>query len=108
VAVDDALYVRPYNGQKSRWYQAAMRQKAGRITAAGMTKDVTFEPVNEAINDPVDDAYSTKYKGSSYLKPMIGSRARSADGQDHAARNQSIKIRKCDASYNCEVVAGEI
>ncbi len=78
VAVDDALYVRPYNGQKSRWYQAAMRQKAGRITAAGMTKDVTFEPVNEAINDPVDDAYSTKYKGSSYLKPMIGSRARSA------------------------------
>jgi len=78
VAVDDALYVRPYNGGKSRWYQAAMRQKAGRIAAAGMTKDVTFEPVNEAINDPVDDTYSTKYKGSPYLKPMIGSRARSA------------------------------
>jgi hypothetical protein len=45
VVVDDELYVRAYNGQKSRWYQAALRQKAGRITAAGMTIDVTFEPV---------------------------------------------------------------
>jgi hypothetical protein len=50
VMVDDALYVRGYNGQKSRWYQAAVRQKAGRITAAGMTKEVTFEPVDGAIN----------------------------------------------------------
>lgn len=37
VAVDHALYVRRYNGQKSQWYQAAARQRAGRITAAGMT-----------------------------------------------------------------------
>jgi hypothetical protein len=78
VAVDDALYVRAYNGQNSRWYQAAMRQKAGRITAAGMTKEVTFEPVGGPINDLVDDAYRAKYHGSSYLKPMIGARARLA------------------------------
>jgi hypothetical protein len=38
VAVDGDLYVRAYNGQKSRWYHAAVRQKAGRITAAGMAK----------------------------------------------------------------------
>jgi hypothetical protein len=37
IAVDDAIYVRAYNGRKPRWYRAAMRQKAGRITAAGMT-----------------------------------------------------------------------
>ena len=78
VAVDDALYVRPYNGQKSRWYQAPMRQKAGRITAAGITNEVAFEPVDGTINDRIDEAYAAKYKGSSYLKPMIGSRARSA------------------------------
>ena len=35
VGVDDALYVHPYNGRNSRWYRAAMRQKAGRIIAAG-------------------------------------------------------------------------
>jgi hypothetical protein len=78
VAVDDALYVRAYNGQNSRWYQAAVRQKAGRITAAGMTKEVTFEPVDGRINDLVDDAYRAKYRGSPYLSPMISARARSA------------------------------
>ena len=78
VAVDDTLYVRAYNGQKSRWYQAASRQKAGRITAAGLTKEVTFEPVDGPINDLTDDAYRAKYKGSPYLGPMIGARARSA------------------------------
>ncbi len=78
VAVDDALYVRAYNGQNSRWYQAAIRQKAGRITAAAMTKEVAFEPVNGSINDLIDDAYGSKYHGSPYLKPMVGARARSA------------------------------
>jgi hypothetical protein len=78
VVVDDALYVRAYNGRKSSWYQAALRQKAGRITAAGMTKEVNFEPVDGNINERIDDAYRAKYKGSPYLSPMIGARARSA------------------------------
>jgi hypothetical protein len=81
VAVDDALYVRAYNGQKSRWYKAALQRKAGRITAAGMTKEVTFEPVSGAINDRIDEAYRAKYKGSPYLSPMIGNRARAATVQ---------------------------
>lgn len=77
--MDGDLYVRAYNGQNSRWYRAAMRQKAGRITAAGMTKEVTFEPVEgAAINDRVDDEYRAKYHGSPYLAPMIGARSRSA------------------------------
>src|SRR5664279_2958941 len=62
VVVDDALYVRAYNGPNSRWYQAALRQKAGRIAAAGVTSDVTFEPVEGPINVRIDDAYRTKYK----------------------------------------------
>lgn len=78
VVVDDALYVRGYNGQNSRWYGAAVRQQAGRISAAGMTKEVTFEPVDGAINDRIDDAYRAKYGGSPYLSPMIGERARAA------------------------------
>jgi hypothetical protein len=44
VAADDALYVRGYNGQNSRWYQAAVRQKAGRIIAAGITKRSPSSP----------------------------------------------------------------
>jgi len=78
VAVDDGLYVRGYNGQSSHWYQAAVRQKAGRIIAAGVTKEVTFVPVDGSINDRIDDAYRVKYQGSPYLGAMIGARARSA------------------------------
>jgi hypothetical protein len=78
VVVDGALFVRAYNGKDSRWYKAALRQTAGRITAAGMTKEVNFEPVDGYINDRIDDAYRTKYRGSPYLKPMIGDRARAA------------------------------
>jgi hypothetical protein len=78
VAVDDGLYVRGYNGQKSRWYQAAVKQRAGRIVAAGITKEVECEPVDGEINNRIDDAYRAKYKGSPYLSPMIGARARSA------------------------------
>jgi hypothetical protein len=78
VVVDDGLYVRGYNGQQSRWYQAAVKQKAGPIRTAGMTKEVTFEPVDGALNDRIDDAYRAKYASSPYLKPMVSARARSA------------------------------
>jgi hypothetical protein len=44
VTVGEDLYVRAYYGQSSRWYRAAIREKAGRITSAGMTKEVAFEP----------------------------------------------------------------
>jgi len=75
VEVGRALYVRAYNGTRSRWYQAAKQQRAGRIAAAGMTKEVTFEPVDGAINDAIDEAYRAKYRGSPYLNSMIGTRA---------------------------------
>ena len=77
---------RAYNGQKSRWYQAAMRQKAGQIIVAGMTKEVIFEAVDGPINDRIDDAYRAKYHCSPYLSPMIGARTRSA----------TVKVMPCN------------
>ena len=78
VAVGDALYVRAYNGQNSRWYEAAIKQRAGRIIAAGLTKEISFAPVDGPINDLVDQAYRAKYRGSPYLDSMVGAGARSA------------------------------
>jgi hypothetical protein len=78
VVVEGALYARAYNGRNSRWFQAALRQKAGRITAAGMTKEVAFEPIDGPTNDAIDDAYQTKYRHSPYLGPMMGPHARAA------------------------------
>ena len=80
VAVDGALFVRAYNGQNSRWYKAATRQEGGRIIAVGITREVSFEPVDhkDPIEERIDDAYRAKYHGSPYLKPMISARARTA------------------------------
>lgn len=79
VSVDGDLYVRAYNGPDSSWYQAAMREEAGRIEAAGRTINVAFEPVDdETLLGRIDEAYRVKYNGSPYLDPMIGERARSA------------------------------
>lgn len=78
VTVEASLYVRAYNGTSSSWYEAAIKQKAGRITAAGMTKEVAFEPLEGSINNRIDEAYRAKYHGSPYLEPMISYRARSA------------------------------
>lgn len=76
VVVDGNLYVRAYNGQASSWYKSAMKNKAGRITAAGETLDVLFDLVDGAVNDRIDEAYRSKYSASPYLTPMIGARAR--------------------------------
>ena len=78
VVLDGVVYVRAYNGQRSTWYQAAMRQKAGRVRVAGMAKDVIFSPAQGALNAAIDEAYRSKYQRSRYLNPMISARARSA------------------------------
>ncbi|WP_288823791.1 DUF2255 family protein [uncultured Paraburkholderia sp.] len=78
VQVEGELYVRGYNGTTSRWYQAAVKQRAGRISAAGSVIDVAFEPVPGPVNDAIDEAYRAKYRTSPYLAPMISNRTRAA------------------------------
>lgn len=79
VVVEGNLYVRPYNGKNSRWYQAAIQQKAGRIHAAEMILDVVFETLHdELLNEEIDKAYQRKYNGSPYLPPMLSQRVKQA------------------------------
>ena len=92
VAVGEALYVRAYYGQNSRWYQAAVRQKAGRITGGEMTKEVIFEQVEGPINERIDDVYRAKDRGSPYLSSMISNRAPVRDGQNRAAGSNAWKL----------------
>jgi hypothetical protein len=106
VVVENVLYVRAYYGLKSRWYQAAVRQKAGRIIAAGMTKEVTFEPVDGPINDRIDDAYRAKYHDSPYLSPMIGARARAATAARNASRLSPSKSVHCGTAWNESALGG--
>lgn len=78
VEVDGNLYVRAYHGTASSWYKAAVREKAGRIIAAGMTREVAFEGIGGEINDRIDQAYRVKYASSPYLADMISNQARGA------------------------------
>lgn len=78
VMVDNQLFVRAYNGTNSRWYKSAIKQKAGKIEAAGMVKEVQFEVATGSINDKIDDAYREKYSSSPYLNSMICERAKAA------------------------------
>lgn len=78
VEVAGNLYVRAYNGQRSRWYRAAVSHEFGRIKAAGETRNVTFLAVAGTINDQIDAAYREKYSGSPYLSAMVSARARAA------------------------------
>ena len=72
VAVDGRLFVRAWNGTRSRWHRAALAQRAGRITAAGREFDVEFAAVGDpGLNDRIDAAYEQKYADSRYLPPMV-------------------------------------
>jgi hypothetical protein len=80
VVVDDELYVHAYNGTRSRWHRAATTQQAGRITAAGTSFDVTFEPppADCDLADAIDAAYHSKYDPSPYVGHMVSRGSRQA------------------------------
>ncbi|WP_130860331.1 DUF2255 family protein [Gracilibacillus phocaeensis] len=73
VVSDNHLYVRAYNGKRSRWYQSAVEQQAGKIQLAGQEFDVTFQPIDADpdLTEKIDNAYKEKYGSSPYLAPMI-------------------------------------
>ena len=87
VEVDGQLFVRPYYGQQSRWYQAALKQEQGKITGGGLEKLVRFAPVDGPIQEAIDAAYRAKYAGSPYLSAMISDRAKSGTIQILPAAN---------------------
>ena len=83
VVVDGDVYVRAYNGTASRWYQAALRQRAGRIRAGGGEWEVAFEPVDgtstgSTVQTAIDAAYRAKYADIPHLAPMVSAPTQAA------------------------------
>ncbi|GHO58069.1 hypothetical protein KSB_65440 [Ktedonobacter robiniae] len=80
VRVGDDLYVRSYPGHEGAWFRQIQRRHEGRISAGGVTKDVTFVDVSddEELNNEIDAAFQSKYKrySSTYFGPMIAPQAR--------------------------------
>jgi hypothetical protein len=71
VRVGDHLYIRSFRGPQGSWYRAASRTHEGRLRAAGIERDVTFDADNDADRTAIDDAYRAKYGRSSYVDAMV-------------------------------------
>jgi hypothetical protein len=78
VIVSGDVYVRAASRQESRWYQAAVSQKAGRVRVAGTNYEVTFQPARDDVADAIDAGYEMKYPGSTAAPVMQGTGPRSA------------------------------
>lgn len=78
LVVDGKVYVRAANGTDSRWYRAAICQKAGRVRVSGAFYDVTFEDAGTDDEAAIDAAYEAKYPGSSAVPVMQGVGPKSA------------------------------
>jgi hypothetical protein len=78
VVVDGRLFVRAYNGRRSRWYRSAMIRGAGQITAAGHTVGVSYAPADPELQEDIDAAYRQKHAGDYYLGHMVGAGSRAA------------------------------
>ena len=79
VRIGDDLYIRSYKGRGGSWFRAAQAHHAGRTRAGGVEKEVTFvDETDPGINDEIDAAYRTKYRGYSaqYVDPMVAAEAR--------------------------------
>jgi hypothetical protein len=63
VRAGDDLYVRAAYGANKGWHGVARTSRRARISAAGVSKDVTVEDADQAVIDQVDAAYGEKYGG---------------------------------------------
>ena len=96
VIVGGDVYVRAANGQESRWYQAAISQKAGRVRVAGTYYEVTFEPAGDDVSDAIDAGYEAKYPGSPAVPIMQGT-GQVSDSPDLAPLTPSHCLRQVEA-----------
>jgi hypothetical protein len=62
-----------------------LRQRARRVRAAGVDREVGFEPIDGDGEDRIDDAYRTKYADSPYLAPMVAGARPGRDGAGGSA-----------------------
>ena len=78
VRIGDELYLRSWRGDDGHWYRAAAAQGRGRISAGGVTKNVSFAAASDEVtNEAVDAGYREKYaRYPSYVEPMVAQQAR--------------------------------
>ena len=74
----DDVYVRSAYGYDNPWFQRALRSGEGRVRAAGLDRDVTFEVPGAETAEPVTAAYHAKYDryGARIVGTVVSAEAR--------------------------------
>jgi hypothetical protein len=77
VAVDGELYVRSAYGPDNPWYRRAVTSGEGRIRAAGIEADVSFEKAAPDAAAAIDARYHAKYDryGPKIVGTVVGEQA---------------------------------
>ncbi len=80
VRLGDDLVVRSVNGRAAAWFGGTQMHHEGRISAGGVTSDVTFVDAKGDLDDRIDDAYRTRYRrySPSIAGSVLTPQARSA------------------------------
>jgi hypothetical protein len=67
------VFVRSVHGTGARWYRHVRETGRAAFTAGEVSREVTFEPVNEIKNQAVTDAYNAKYAAqpAEFRQPMV-------------------------------------
>ncbi|XKK39812.1 DUF2255 family protein [Nocardiopsis sp. ARC36] len=75
----DDLYVRSLGGHASDWYRSARIHRKGTVRAAGLRRNVVFEPADPGTRERVDAAYRLKYGhyAAAFLDTVTGDEAAS-------------------------------
>ena len=76
----DDLYVRSVNGRASAWFRGTQVRHEGHVQAGGVSKDVAFADAGHGIDDQIDAAYRTKYRGyaANIVNSIVTPQARAA------------------------------
>jgi hypothetical protein len=80
VQIGRSLFVRCGAGRSGRWFVSATESGEGRIRAAGIERDVTFEAPRNVSRQTIDEAYQKKYAkyAGSLLGLLLSAKAASA------------------------------
>jgi hypothetical protein len=69
------VYVRSVNGDEGAWFRGVQARHAGRIAAAGVDVDASFEDADHELDDAIDEEYRRKYGRSSAVERITSPKA---------------------------------
>ena len=70
VVVDGVPYLRSYKGVGSVWFRRALADARQAVEVGGQRLDATFQAIGDELEQPISEAFATKYARFSYADSM--------------------------------------